>query len=304
MNQQRLGFHNFILPAWQAMDEESREDIWLDSLSEAKIFDCRQLPVGFVQNTGEAVFEDYRQLQQMVRLPFNACYFEFSDGFGIYAQEGAMAWDAPGQPLEGIASAPADDPRFHHQVEVHPFTEWDTLSRDLPDYAHVIGEFPNGYAGPDGSDDPFFHTNSISGHTDIRDPEVRHYDAANEAGRRLLAILSMLDEKLLASEFVPDPAPQLTRSRRRMGRPPRTGDSYVITVNVAAVRRIAKRPVGTHESPCLHWRRGHPRTLHRGSEFERRTWVPRCLVGDPARGYISKDYRLIRHEPLIKESAA
>ena len=67
----------------------------------------------------------------------------------------------------------------------------------------------------------------------------------------------------------------------------------VLTLNVPAIRNEAKRtPLGTHESPALHWRRGHWRTLHRATEAETKTWIRKCLVGDPERGYIAKNYRL------------
>ena len=47
------------------------------------------------------------------------------------------------------------------------------------------------------------------------------------------------------------------------------------------------------ESPCLHWRRGHWRTLHRGEPNEQRIWVDRCLVGDPAKGFHQPDYEAV-----------
>jgi hypothetical protein len=48
---------------------------------------------------------------------------------------------------------------------------------------------------------------------------------------------------------------------------------------------------GTHASPRLHERRGHWRHLRSG----KRVWVRNCLVGDPNRGVIEKDYRVVAH---------
>lgn len=45
---------------------------------------------------------------------------------------------------------------------------------------------------------------------------------------------------------------------------------------------------GTHVSPRQHIRRGHVRRLPHG----RRVWVHQCLVGDPKKGMIVKDYRV------------
>jgi len=73
----------------------------------------------------------------------------------------------------------------------------------------------------------------------------------------------------------------------------------VLSLNLAETRKRAiTARLGEHESPMLHWRRGHWRTLHRLSEFERRTWIKRCLVGNPEKGFVAKRYNL-RWQPTI-----
>ena len=46
--------------------------------------------------------------------------------------------------------------------------------------------------------------------------------------------------------------------------------------------------IGTHNSPRLHFRRGHIRKLADG----RRIWVNACLVGDKSKGMVMKDYKV------------
>lgn len=47
---------------------------------------------------------------------------------------------------------------------------------------------------------------------------------------------------------------------------------------------------GHHASPALHTRRGHYRTIRKGTRYEERIWVRSCLVGDPARGKVEHEY--------------
>jgi hypothetical protein len=124
---------------------------------------------------------------------------------------------------------------------------------------------------------------------------------AERAGVLVMGIITLLDSKLLATEQKPDPSPKLTKARQKLGRLPTTIASTVLTLNLAAVRRATRNvPVMAHESPCLHWRRRHRRVLHRGSEFETSTVVRRCLVGDPDKGFLHKDYRLTWHMPGLR----
>jgi len=39
--------------------------------------------------------------------------------------------------------------------------------------------------------------------------------------------------------------------------------------------------------------------LHRGSEFENRAWVRECLFGDPEKGFVRNQYRLVNEMPMI-----
>jgi hypothetical protein len=124
-----------------------------------------------------------------------------------------------------------------------------------------------------------------------------------EGGLLVLGMLNLMRDKLVSEEFAADPKPWVNRKRLEAGKYPLSGNRTTITLNVGAVRRlIASAPVvTTHESPTLHWRRGHWRVLHRFSEFEKRTWIRRCLVGDPSKGFVGhRDYSVIHQLPMLK----
>jgi predicted transcriptional regulator len=39
--------------------------------------------------------------------------------------------------------------------------------------------------------------------------------------------------------------------------------------------------------------------LHRGSEFDNRAWMGKRLVGDPGKGFVRSQYRLVNEMPMI-----
>jgi hypothetical protein len=55
---------------------------------------------------------------------------------------------------------------------------------------------------------------------------------------------------------------------------------------------------GTHASPCLHWRRGHWRTM---SKSGKKTWIAPMEVGDEANGRIIKNYAIGKYSLLETE---
>jgi hypothetical protein len=120
-----------------------------------------------------------------------------------------------------------------------------------------------------------------------------------------LGILALLKMQLLGQTVVPDPAPYINSVRRRKNKLPVSSESRVLTLNVpkvlAATRGAPWPAASLHESPCLHWRRGHWRTLHRQSEFEKRTWINKMLVGDPSKGFVRHSYKLVHRMPMMQE---
>jgi len=81
------------------------------------------------------------------------------------------------------------------------------------------------------------------------------------------------------------PSERLNKSRKKKGKPPFF--SYH-TLHITGELSDKSNQGGTHESPRLHLRRGHIRTLKSGIK----AWVRRCLVGDKTKGFVGKDYKV------------
>lgn len=288
----RLALHTDILPSvTRALAGQGEPHPYGDTdfaadqlscLSNAMIFDCRRLDAEFVSDTGAAARHEMEQTNDIVRPPFPCCYFEFADGVAVLSVE----TDHFGATEEKLGTS----------VQYRTYFGWSAWDNgDWQGASSPTAEFPNGVCIEDETVAPFWTLmNSFNPADDVM---------ADRGGDHLIGVLSLLSEKLLASEFQPDPEPALTRARLKRGRLPLSADSHVLTLNLAAIRSAARPPsIGSHESPRLHWRRGHWRALHRGSEFESKAWVRRCLVGDPTRGAIHKDYRLAWRQPLLAAS--
>lgn len=316
--------HSEILPRLRREAEEQGEleqfppneedySSWVGTAEEAVIFDCRPLPIEFVRESGVVAFEEHEATKTPFHLPYNHCYFEFEK----YAVD-------PGHPEIKIAILAVELGVSRTSEEITDEIV-EHLSLDgLPPDSEILGSNVEVFAFihrdnqwfpvSTGGQPVFYNWTEFGLSEGIEiDPDKRFFDISRTVDAPtdvllrtcayvLVGAVSLLSDKLLASEHLPDPAPKLTKARAKRGRPRLTSDYYVLKVNVAAIRDAAsKNPVGTHESPKLHWRRGHWRVLHRGSEFESKIRVKHCLVGDPAKGYAAKGYRLVRESRLIVE---
>lgn len=284
----RLALYTDILPALTTHREQcANEEIenlevteQIYSLKRATVFDCRKLPSEFVLDTGDAAFDETQQTKGLVRLPYPTCYFEFDDESAVFAEEVEMH---------------LGDQRTTC-VHVYEFAGWGIW--DSPyEYnfnfdPQVFGEFGNGFEEERGEARFFAIFNE---HVN-----VAAAFGVKRGAKALLGVLALMNDRLIAQEVVSDPMPKLNQKRAKNGKPPISGDVRVLTINTGAVRKASRSTaLKSHESPCLHWRRGHWRVLHRGSEFESKTWVRRCLVGDPSLGFVRKDYRLTHELPMI-----
>jgi len=252
------------------------------------VFDCRALPTAFVDDTGDAAYEELRQTKEEIHLPFAQCYFEFADEPRmVYAGE-VLSFGGSELTEEMIATMTYDDyPKegyLGYEIEVYDLSINATYNGVWASF--LFGEPPPGIG---------YEFYSISNQRPRE--RVEHWDII---GKRVLAVAVLMNEQLVIDKVKPDPAPKVSRERERLQKPPVSGETHVLTINVPIVRYRASRntPQGdTHESPALHWRRGHWRVYHRGSNFEQTGWVQRCLVGDPAKGYQrNTQYRLV-HRP-------
>lgn len=84
----------------------------------------------------------------------------------------------------------------------------------------------------------------------------------------------------------PRPKSLTNKARAAKGKPPIVYDWH--TVEIAPPSPKTEPQGGTHASPRQHDRRGHWRTLPNGN----RVWVRNCVVGDPTKGRVWKDYRV------------
>jgi hypothetical protein len=292
------------------------------ALASATIFDCRELPVPLVRDTGYAAFEDFAQTGEAVRLPHPICYWEFADSPDILLR--ALLAEEIQVPETQRFTLPPD--HSGTIVRVWYYVNWDTIDRADPETLNLIERaIKSGLITPDDLGVPMFVPYAGEFNNRVYDAPAAFFterlifplkqgidhpieeserELAHEGGVALLGLVALLQDKLLLEQFVPDPQVWWQRERAKKGKLPTSGDAHVLTVNVPAVRYAVSRsaaPRGTHESPCLHWRRGHSRTLHRGSEFESTTWVRRCLVGDPDKGFIAPSYRLTSRLPMPGE---
>lgn len=297
---ERMRFYNSILPAMKhgegianmlAEKQGQTHSFWMDNpwcyAGNSEVFDCRALPEAFVEDTGIAAREEIEATAGVVRLPYGQCYFEFND-LSIMAMETQIG--------------PGDDLDPDHTIVELAVIDWAHLVDDVSPSRYLAsvgalmmaatGEISNGYNFYGGElefvsaleHEWCLATSTEDSHDQIITGAATHY---------LIGALTLLTEKLVVQTMVRDEAPDLNAARQRRGRPPVSGDHHVLKVNVPSVRRIARRLGGTHDTPALHWRRGHYRVNHRGSEFEGRTWVKKCLVGDPSKGFVGKNYQIV-----------
>lgn len=99
-----------------------------------------------------------------------------------------------------------------------------------------------------------------------------------------MGLIVMLMSKGVSTEHVPAPI-KLNKARERRGKP-RINDRYVVSLDFGSTRTICNEDGTTEDitghvrgSPRPHWRRGHFRTLNRGTDVERVIPVAPSLVG-------------------------
>lgn len=302
MQSKKLGFHSHVLPTVERLrNDPSRSSegwqMWADDLERMQVYDCRGLPLSLVDDTGALVFSEVEErvrAEGIHEAAFPAGmfdgwsgYFEFSDESSLISIESCSGdFDDNGEHVTD----------YDRALEIKGFCGWGI---GLDGFYESIGDSYVEFG------DLHLHEFDDGVKKFIRHMGGSPLPGLNEfenerALKRLLGVMTLLSDKLLATEMRPDPEPRLTAARTKRGKLPLTGASLVLTINIAAIRNAVRdRRLGTHESPCLHWRRGHQRVLHRGSEFESKTWVHRCLVGDPSRGYLEKDYRLVHQQAML-----
>ena len=294
-----LRFDKIIMPAVERIALSSKQKLsasghasfgsdpegfmsWLDisavdsvapELRSARRFDCSRLDESFLADTGYEEQQELIAIGKQERLPFENCLFDFQT-CAIWARElgEGDAKEFGGHPLMFVVFPfPLDREGLLYDIktdgEIWHKQEWANRIDDKS-YCPVYI-------------DPCWQV------SDERANFIRNKSAL------LLGLLALLQEKLLLQ--TKNPGLSLVKNARRKQQNKVPVYPYrVLTLNLAETRRRTKSvALHHHESPMLHWRRGHWRTLHRGSEFESRSWIRRCLVGDPDKGFAAKHYRPI-----------
>jgi hypothetical protein len=301
----QLQIYKVLLPATlicyhNAKDANNRHfyDMVGSCLAAATIYDCRQLPIGFLEDTGDAYLHELKETQGVLKLPELTCYFEFPDHIYVIAGT-AMSEEMNGTITKGDETWEFQPPQVG-SVCYYGWTFYPPISPEIVAEAMIpqAGIITNMHFDDLKSGPPFDSAIGIGA-------AKKAGDAATAYGKFLMAgVIALLNEKYLIDHVKKDPKPYINKIRRKKGKPPISSDTHLLRVNVPMVRYEARKhePTGRHhESPCLHWRRGHRRILpplYEGDNQARSTWVKRHLVGDPSKGYAPvKGYRLRYKEP-------
>ena len=99
--------------------------------------------------------------------------------------------------------------------------------------------------------------------------------------------------------YVSVPTPEeakINRSRETKGKKPLI--KFKMAMIESKKTMMSSTGHGTHASPCLHWRRGHWRTM---SKSGKKTWIAPMEVGDEANGRIIKNYAIGKYSLLETE---
>ncbi len=96
-----------------------------------------------------------------------------------------------------------------------------------------------------------------------------------------------------STEIVRERAPEkLNKSRIAKGKASLADHTIVRILPKEYLRQRLAESGRTHASPRLHWRRSHLRTLHRGTQEERKIIIQRHLISKASQAEISHEYRI------------
>lgn len=114
------------------------------------------------------------------------------------------------------------------------------------------------------------------------------YKAIGGVISRFLSALNCTNVKRIEST----PSAALNKARERRGKQP-LFSTWTLSINIPKERRDSAALGGSHASPRVHLRRGHPREYKPGLW----TWVQPCAVGAKENGMIHKDYKAVVAKP-------
>ena len=260
----------------QTTDANFEERAALDRMRSAQKFVCNL--------SGEASLVAYDYALQLrafglFRLPFAECYFEiksFDETVNEFTTYGILCWDTPAGPKGRI------------YVSSNEGVNSGRATIDLLTY------LPRDHNGPfEGRCKVVGDLLPLDGNGDKRGMDDQEFTRITGLLGASLAYVCIGSLALTGAskEYVPAAA-KLNKSRLARGREPTYSHHIVRCVGDNGTPLSALRAVGQlRNSPRLHWRRGHVRTMRRsGKEI----CIPPCLVGDRSQGIVTHDYTVGR----------
>ena len=140
---------------------------------------------------------------------------------------------------------------------------------------------------PSAIEEPFFDIWSVEFFDDKDAPELNRTDKTWVPSRVFHNMCKLLNCKNIETR-TEAPSAKLNKKRERNGKIPffeyKTLHIKPGKTNASGSGAI----ISDRNSPRVHIRRGHIRTLPSGET----TWVQACVVGDGSKGFIQKDYRI------------
>lgn len=263
---------------WESGRLHDREPMRVFRSAEKFIFDAKFVEFGLIKLGMD--FADQLAEHQLLRLPFPAVVFQL----------GPIVDDEPNLvPWLSVE---------HHYVAL----AWQD-GNDIKGRLYVIGksgECSSGeatYHVPNGMTAQRLMTDhSLAKSSIIGDPQIEGISPAeHEVERAGLAFfllvmfggLGCLNSSGIEIEAKRTPK-FINLQRKKKSEAPIFGHNLV-KIDLSKVQMPGWVQAGnSHASPRLHWRRGHVRRLSSG----KMSIVRPCLVGDPSRGAVSKDYRV------------
>lgn len=112
-------------------------------------------------------------------------------------------------------------------------------------------------------------------------------DVSSDCGS-VMELLEALSCRNVSTEPIKKIKPSVNAKRITDGKLP-IYETRILTINSSAIhKQTTKQSGSSHASPRQHLRRGHIRRLESGN-----IWVNSCVVGDPSKGSISKQYSVV-----------
>jgi hypothetical protein len=196
--------------------------------------------------------------RRQFNLPYPSVFFAGSrDG---------LAW--------GIAAAQVDDCYLWATmgyVQMHGVEETPPLTLEK---GHVLPMYLAAARPADDGDGFFLSAVPVVISTSLAAEDMRAH--AGMVCGQILGMVSMLKSKDV-DQKVDSPPRKLNCARERRGRPP-IGECRTIVIRPEA-RKAYMGVDGDGAFRMMHWRRGHDRTIYKGTEKQRDVWVSPCFVG-------------------------